>query len=70
MLPRRVDGAAVRAINTCQVMNSERHLFGPNEGSVRQAAGSHQLSYLESRGRRGMRRRIKDEGQGSVGQMA
>jgi hypothetical protein len=39
MLPRRVDGAAVRAINTCQVMNSERHLFGPNEAS-RQAAAA------------------------------
>jgi len=31
MLRRRVDGAAVRAINTCQVMNSERYLFSPNE---------------------------------------
>jgi hypothetical protein len=30
-LRRRIDGAAVRAINTCQVMNSERYLYGPNE---------------------------------------
>ena len=43
MLPRRVDGAAVRAINTCQVMNAERHQFGPNEallGKLRAAISS------------------------------
>ena len=34
-LRRGVDGAAVRGINTCQVINSERYLFGPSETLLR-----------------------------------
>jgi len=31
---RQIDGAAIRAINGCQVLNSERYLFGPSNASL------------------------------------
>jgi hypothetical protein len=31
----RVDGAAVRSINACQVLNSERYLFAPNDALLK-----------------------------------
>ena len=47
MLQRNIDGTAVRAVNICQVMNSERYLFGPNEalvGKLTQAVNSRGLN--------------------------
>jgi hypothetical protein len=47
MLQRSIDGTAVRAVNICQVMNSERYLFGPNEalvGKLTQAVNSRGLN--------------------------
>jgi hypothetical protein len=31
---RQIDGASVRAINGCQVLNSERYLFGPSDAGL------------------------------------
>lgn len=36
---RRIHAAEVRAINSCQVLNSERYVFGKSEALVRRLVG-------------------------------